>query len=130
MGVTQPIRVLVVDDHPGFLGWLASFLAKTLWIKVVGTAKSGDEAVAMVRGLQPDLVLTDLAMPGMNGMEATYRIKSLERPPRVVVVTLHDGHEYRAQAAAVGADGFLTKADSAVGLLPLIRMMFAKTAIE
>jgi DNA-binding NarL/FixJ family response regulator len=127
---TQPIRVLLVDDYQDFLQVLSDFLAKTSWLKVVGTANSGDEALAMIRELHPDLVVTDLAMPGMNGVETAYRMKQLVPPPRVVVATLHDGQEYRAQAAAVGADGFISKVDAVVGLLPMIRMLFADRKIE
>lgn len=125
LGPITPISVLLVDDHPSFLHLVTDYLAGSVWIKVIGTAASGDEAVAMVRDLQPDLVLMDLAMSGMNGLEATYRIKRLEHPPRVVVMTLHGDQEYRTQAAAVGADGFLSKADTVMGLLPLIRLLFA-----
>jgi DNA-binding NarL/FixJ family response regulator len=122
--------VLLVDDYPDFLQMLADFFAKLPWITVVGTAVSGDEAVAMARELQPDLVVTDLAMPGMNGMEAARRLKQLVPPPRVVIATLHDGQDVRAQAAAAGADGFLNKADTVSGLIPLIRLLFPKRAIE
>lgn len=123
MSPTKPIRVLVVDDHPDFLRLLTDYLSRLPEIKVVGVALSGDEALALVRELHPELVLTDLAMPGMNGLETTQQIKKLEPPPRVVVVTLHDDHKHRAQAAAVGADGFLSKSDISVGLLPLIRSL-------
>lgn len=130
MEPANPIRVLLVDDHPAFLHLIADVLAKPDWIKVIGSAASGEEALAMIRDLQPDLVLMDLAMAGMNGLEATYRIKRLEHPPRVVIMTLHGDQEYRTQAAAVGADGFVSKSDTGRGLLPLIRMLFSERLAE
>lgn len=130
MEPANPIRVLLVDDHPAFLQLIADVLSNSDWIKVIGVAASGDEALVMARDLQPDLMLMDLAMSGMNGLEATYRIKKLEHPPRVVIMTLHGDQEYRTQAAAVGADGFVSKSDAGQGLLPLIRMLFPERIVE
>jgi DNA-binding NarL/FixJ family response regulator len=114
------MRILLVDDSPEFLEAVAHFLATEPEIEVVGRASSGRSALEQVSRLQPDLVLMDLAMPEMNGLEATRRIKSQPDTPCVVILTLHDNFEYRAQAAAVHADGFVPKSELGTQLLPLI----------
>jgi DNA-binding NarL/FixJ family response regulator len=76
-----------------------------------------------VTQLQPDLVLMDVAMPNMNGLEATRRIKTQADAPHVVILTLHDTPEYRAAAEAVGADNFVSKAEFNAQMLPLIRTL-------
>lgn len=129
MNPMTPIRVLLVDDHPDFLQSLSDFLSGVPWITLVGTARSGEEALVLVNDLRPDLVLMDLSMSGMNGMEATHRIKELEHPPRVVIVTLQHDPEYRAQAAASGANGFINKLDIVEGLPLLIRTLFTGNGI-
>jgi DNA-binding NarL/FixJ family response regulator len=74
--------------------------------------------------LQPDLVLMDMVMPGMNGIEATRRIKALKQPPRVVILSLHDNSEYRTAASAMGSDGYISKAEFTERLVPFLRTLF------
>lgn len=105
------LRVIVVDDSPEFVNSALRCLAFDPVIEVVGCASSGKEALSLVQDLSPDLVLMDLAMPEMNGLEATRQIKSMPEPPRVVILTLYDDPAYRDAAVEVGADGFVTKAD-------------------
>lgn len=124
-----PIRVVMVDDYPDFLMVMSDVLSRAPSIRVVGAAMSGEEALTLVHDLRPDLVLMDLVMPGINGLDAAHRIKEMPKPPRVVLVTLNDGPEYRARAAAVGADGFLSKSNVSAELLPLIRTLFPMNAI-
>ncbi len=119
-GSMSALRLLLVDDHAEFLEAAASFLAADPRIEIIGRATSGREAVAQVAQLHPDLVFMDIAMPDMDGLEATRRIKAQPGAPSVVVVTLHDGPEYQAAAAAVGTDGFITKADFGVQVRALI----------
>jgi DNA-binding NarL/FixJ family response regulator len=77
----------------------------------------------MVR-LQPDLVLLDLVMPGMSGLEALRWIKAVPDPPRVVVLTFQDEPGFRDRAMALGADGFVTKAEMARYLIPAVEALF------
>ena len=119
------IRLLLVDDNPEFLEAASRFVATVPQINVVGQALSGREAVFQVSTLQPDIVLMDYVMPDMNGIEATRKIKAQPQVPQVVILTLHDLPEYRAQAEAAGADGFLAKADFGRDLLPLLASLFA-----
>ncbi|OUL36644.1 hypothetical protein BV372_06690 [Nostoc sp. T09] len=120
-----PLRILLVDDSLAFLESAARFLAMDRQLEIVGRALSGEEAVEQVPQLSPDLVVMDLAMPGINGLEATRQIKERSSAPYVVVLTLNDGSEYRTAALAVGADGFVTKSELGTALLPLIHSLFA-----
>jgi DNA-binding NarL/FixJ family response regulator len=113
-------RILLVDNSPTLLRAVEALLTASAGIHVIGSARSGYEALERVREMEPDLVLMDLAMPGMDGLEATRRLAVLPRPPRVIIMTAHVDQEYRQAAAEVGADGFLVKADLGTHLLPLI----------
>lgn len=115
------IRILLVDDNPQFLQSAAEFLATDPTITVAGHALSGQEALEQVVALTPDLVLMDLAMPDMNGLEATRRIKTQRDAPHVVILTLYDNAEYRAAAEDVGADGFVSKSEFGTQLRPMIQ---------
>jgi DNA-binding NarL/FixJ family response regulator len=118
------ICILLVDDSPEFLQSAERFLAADPDIEVVGCARSGREAIAQVTQLHPDLVLMDLGMPGMNGLEATCRIRARSDAPRVVILTLHDNAEYRVAALAAGAEGYVTKSEFGTALLPFIHVLF------
>jgi two-component system invasion response regulator UvrY len=117
------IRVLLVDDNKRFLDSASQFLAQT-WLTIVGRALSGHEAVAQAARLRPDLVLMDIAMPGMNGLEATSRIKAQPNPPRVIILTLHDMSVHVAEVQASGADHVVSKTAMGLELLPAIERLF------
>jgi DNA-binding NarL/FixJ family response regulator len=122
--VLAPCRVLLVDDSTEFLQSAAHFLGSEPGVEVIGQASSGGDAVEEVSRLRPDLVLMDLNMPGMNGLEATRRIKSQPDSPRVIILTLHENPEYRAAAEAARADGYVSKSELGDQLLPLIQTLF------
>jgi DNA-binding NarL/FixJ family response regulator len=128
MKSTEPtaLRILLVDDSPAFLHAATRALAPDPRIDIVGKALSGHQALALVSEVQPDLVLMDVAMPGMNGFEATRRIKSQPNPPRVFVLTSHELAQYRTAAHEAGADNFINKADFGSELLPLIDNVLAE----
>ncbi len=116
VGSMRPIRVLLVDDSPEFRDAAAAFLARDPRVLVVGQAGDGQEGLRLVQELVPDLVLMDLAMPVLNGLVATRRIKALEGAPSVIIASLHDGPEYRSSSREAGADGFLSKSELIEGL--------------
>ena len=118
------LKILLADDHREFLEVASRFLADHGGIEVVGAARSGKEAVQMARDLSPDMVLMDLSMPDLNGLEATRRIKSLKPPPMVVMLTLYDAPEIQSCASAAGADHFITKSEFGELLLPLLIRLF------
>ena len=95
---------------------------------IVGRAASGSAALEQVAVLNPDLVLMDLAMPGMNGLETTRRIKAQPDAPRVVIMTLYDVAEYRAAARAAMADGFIAKSSIRSQLMPMLVGLFPDRA--
>jgi DNA-binding NarL/FixJ family response regulator len=117
------IRVLIVDDSPQFLKVARMMLSEDPDLEVVGGTCSGADAVDLVSRLHPDVVLMDLAMPLMNGLEATRHIKTWPQAPIVIIVTLYDNTEYRNTASAAGADGFLLKSEAATQLQPLIHSL-------
>ena len=102
-------RVLLADDHKGVRAGLKALLESTGRVDVVGEASSGEEAVEKARLLEPDIVTMDLAMPGMDGVEATRRIAGLGLGAKVLVLTVHDEDEFLVPALAAGAAGFLDK---------------------
>jgi two-component system, NarL family, response regulator NreC len=120
----NPIRILLTDDSPVFRKSASRFLAGDPQLEVVGLAHSGQEGLRQVVQLQPDLVLMDIKMPDMTGLEATRRIKELPDAPRVIIVTLYDTPTYRAAAEEVRADGFIAKADFTEQIFPLIYGLF------
>ena len=122
----SPIRVLLVDDSLEFLQAASHFLSSDPRIEVVGQFLYAGDALNHVQDLCPDLVLMDLAMPIINGLEATRRIKAQNRPPRVIILTMYDNKEYYSASKAAMADGFVTKSEFGVQLLPLILNMFAE----
>jgi DNA-binding NarL/FixJ family response regulator len=123
-----PIRVLLADDSPLFLELAARLLSADPRFVVVGQAVSGHDALEQEALLDPDLVLMDWAMPGMDGLEATRRIKAQPGAPRVVMLTLHDHPEYRTAAKDAGADGFIAKWEFDAQLESLIHTFFVALA--
>src|SRR5262249_42706554 len=106
----RSVRVLLVDNSREFLKAAARFLSADREVEIAH-AFSGSEALEQVARLHPDLVMMDLAMPEIDGLSATRQIKKLPDAPQVVIVTVHDNQEYRAQAKAAGADGFISKSE-------------------
>jgi DNA-binding NarL/FixJ family response regulator len=117
------VRVLLVDDHPVFSTIIEAELAPLPQLTVVGYAQSGREALKQVRQLQPDLVLLDITLPDMNGLEVARQVKAQPHPVVVVLISLHDTHAYRLASAGV-ADGFVAKSTLDTHLLPLIAELF------
>jgi DNA-binding NarL/FixJ family response regulator len=120
----NPLRLLLVDDSAEFLESAARLLALHQELRIVGRAASGSAALEQVAALNPDLVLMDLAMPGMNGLETTRRIKAQPAAPCVVIMTLYDVAEYRAAARDATADGFIAKSSIRSQLLPMLASLF------
>jgi pilus assembly protein CpaE len=114
------IRVLVVDDDPGFRETLRGLLAQREQAVVLGEAGSGEEALRLAEVLHPDVVLMDLAMPRMNGLEATRRLKARWPAMAVIILTVHDEGAYRRTALAAGAAAFLEKKTLGVDLWPTL----------
>ena len=104
-----PVRVIIVDDHPVVRDGLRGMLAGDDDVVVVGEAGNGDEAVATVARLEPDVVLMDLRMPGSDGVDATKRITTAHPGVRVLVLTTYDSEADVLRAVEAGASGYLLK---------------------
>jgi DNA-binding NarL/FixJ family response regulator len=103
------LRVLLVDDHEGFINAALRHLRKVEWLEIVGSAGNGVEAIACSEALRPDVVLMDLAMPEMGGLQATRLIKAQDDPPYIVITSHFDDSEHREHAQRAGADNFVSK---------------------
>lgn len=105
----EPIRILIVDDHLMVRQGLRAFLHLNQAIEVVGEAENGKAAVEQVKALQPDVVLMDLEMPVMNGVEATQALQDLPNPPKVMVLTSFIDDNKVFPALEAGALGYMLK---------------------
>ena len=114
-------RVLLVDDHAILRAGVSSLLACEPWIEVVGEAGSGEEALRVLEEHPADVVVMDLEMPGMGGLEATRRIVARNQPPAVLILTLHGEDGYALPVLEAGASGYLTKRRSSTELVEAIR---------
>jgi len=103
------VRVLIADDHRLFREGVRSLLASLPDVEVVGEAATGDEAVALASTAQPDVVLMDIQMPGLNGIEATRRILSASPHTGIIVLTMYDDDDSVFAAMRAGARGYLLK---------------------
>jgi DNA-binding NarL/FixJ family response regulator len=116
----EVVRVLVVDDHALFAEALMLTLGIDDRIEVVGSASSGIEAVSLAEALRPDVVLMDVHMPSMDGIEATRRVRNVSPGSRVVMVTAARSPEVAYRALAAGAERCLTKDTPALRLIDAI----------
>jgi DNA-binding NarL/FixJ family response regulator len=117
----SPIRVLIADDHALFRRGVATLLAAQGDFEVVGQAEDGFQALDMARELMPDLILMDISMPGLDGLEATRRIKAEMPYVRIVILTASDGDRNLFDAVKAGAQGYLLKKIEPLALYSTLR---------
>src|SRR6185503_8421560 len=115
------IRVLIADDHEVVAQGLEHVVASQSDLIVVGTAPDGRVAVERARELEPDIIVMDMAMPGMNGIEATRVIRDRHPGTRVIILSMHSNAEYVRRALRAGASGFVVKRSAARELVDAIR---------
>lgn len=108
---TQPIRVLIVDDHELFTHALTTTLGEDERFEVIGTAGTGREAVRAAKESAVDVVLMDMSMPALDGLAATRRLLALDPAPRVIVLSGHTDQLSRTAALESGASVFLSKSE-------------------
>lgn len=119
-GGNVTIRILLVDDNRTFLTAVNNFLLTLSGVEVVGQAYTGKTALALAAKLAPDLVLLDIVMPEMNGLEVAAALRAMATPPYIVFLSMHDSESYRAAARELGIWGYVGKGDFVLDLIPLI----------
>jgi two-component system response regulator NreC len=117
----RAIRILVVDDHRIFLEGLVKVLRDDPSLEIVGMAKDGRETLRQVELLKPDVVLMDISMPNLNGIEATRLIKKTSSETKVLVLSMHESEEFLRRVLEAGASGYLVKDTSAEELFAAIK---------
>lgn len=106
MGV---IKIVLADDHEIFRNGLKQLIDKEPDMQVIGEASTGTEALELIDNLDPDLIILDISMPEMNGLEAAQKVKNSSSSTRVIIFSLYDNEDYVIKALNVGASGFLLK---------------------
>ncbi len=118
-----PIRLLLVDDHSILRAGLRMLFAAEADMEIVGEASSGQQAIDAVARLHPDVVIMDVAMPGMTGIEATRRIKEIYPETAVLALTMHEDEQYFFQMLNAGAAGYIPKRAAPDDLISAIRVV-------
>src|SRR5512135_410128 len=116
-----PTRVVVVDDHTLVRQGIVGLLSSQPDIEVVGQAGNGQEAIAAAAELSPDVMLMDVSMPGISGLDATREIRSRQPDVQVLILTIHDREDYLYQALRAGASGYVLKGADVQDLLAAVR---------
>lgn len=119
------IRVLIVDDHEVFRLGLRALLQGASDVELAGEASSGEEALRLCMELSPDVVLMDLSMDGIGGLEATRRLLRRSQPPKVLALTMHEEASYLIPALEAGFSGYVVKITASGTLLDAIRVVAA-----
>ncbi|MEW5931007.1 MAG: response regulator transcription factor [Gemmatimonadota bacterium] len=119
--IPDKIRVLLADDHAVLRGGLRALLSLEPDMDVVGEVSTGEEAIERVRALRPHVVVMDLAMPGMGGMEATRQVTALNLGTRVLILTSHAEEEYLLPVLEAGASGYVQKTSADKDLILAVR---------
>ncbi|MCU0588570.1 MAG: response regulator transcription factor [Syntrophobacteraceae bacterium] len=114
-------RVLIADDHPLFRQGIRSLIEKDSDIEVVGEAGDGFELLELAKKVPADLVIMDIAMPRIQGLDATREVKRLSPQMGVLILTMHNSRQYLYHAMSAGADGYLLKEDAHADLVTAIR---------
>jgi len=127
--MTSRIRILLADDHTLLRNGIRALLEDEQDIIVVGEAEDGREAVRLVNQLKPNVVLMDIAMPLLNGLEATRQIKREHPEVKILVLTMYDHEEYFREMLEVGASGYIIKRAAAHELVSAIRAVYRGEAV-
>ncbi len=123
MGAKCSYNILLADDHVFFREVIRAMIEKIPELKVVGEVGDGFELLEFLKHSTADMVISDLSMPNMGGIEATKKIKGNYPGIKVLITTMHKDQEYQDKAILAGAEGFLPKDFLAEGLIPAIRMI-------
>ena len=114
------IRVLTVDDHPPFRDAARAVITATTGFEALAEVSSGEDALALLDRLRPDLVLLDVSLPGIDGLEACRRLTAAANPPLVILISADDDPMLRESAHEYGAAGFVAKKELRPGVLRMV----------
>jgi DNA-binding NarL/FixJ family response regulator len=117
----MPTKIIIADDHAIVRDGLQALLDSQGNYRVIGTASGGREAVRLARDLQPDLVIMDISMPELNGIEATEQIMQIHPDTRIIILSMHSGPEHIFRALKAGARGYLMKESAGKELILAIK---------
>lgn len=120
---SRKLRILVADDHELVRRGIRGLLTAKLKCRVVGEARDGAEAIVQAECLQPDIVILDIDMPNLSGLDAAPRIREVAPQSRIIVLTLHESREMVARALDAGAQGLVLKSDVAQRLVTAVRQV-------
>ena len=123
----MPVRILIVDDNPVFVAAVRQFLDFLPGAEVVGNAANAQQALDSGQLLEPDLVLIDVAIPGMPGLALAGRMRDWARPPATMLLSVQDASAYVAPARQIGALALSCKSDFVIELLPAIEALVARS---
>jgi DNA-binding NarL/FixJ family response regulator len=121
----KKIRILIVDPNFRFIKSAINYITLNKELEIIGGAIIGETALEMVENLKPDLILLDLSLPDMKGIELLSKIKKFQDSPRVIIVTIKDHKNYKELSFSSGADGFISKSEFGKQIFPLINKLFA-----
>jgi DNA-binding NarL/FixJ family response regulator len=119
------VRIVLADDHDLVRSGLKLLLEMVIGVRIVCEARNGGELLAAVTQHAPDLVVTDISMPGMDGLTAVAALRALPNPPRVLVVSMHDSPDFIRRALQLGATGYVMKDSSPVEFEHALRSVMA-----
>ena len=125
---SKTLNFLIVEDHNGLRKSLGDMLSAYFPNSFILEAKNGEEAFSLAIWHHPDVVLMDISMPGINGIESTHRIKKELPMTQVVILTIHENMEYRSDALAVGASTFIPKRKMGTNLIPALSDLLVRPA--
>lgn len=117
------LTVLLVDDHEGFINAAMRHFRRIDWLEVIGSAANGLQAIERSEALRPRVVLMDLAMPEMGGLQATRLIKTQDEAPYIVIASHFDDSEHREHALRAGADNFVSKLSYIQEVMPILEAL-------
>ena len=121
----KALRILLVEDNFNFRNSAIKFINSNLRFEVLSWVSSGEEAIKRIEANGLDLILMDISMDGINGIEAAKRIRTLNKSIKIILLTMTDNIEYKQEAMAAGANDFIPKVEFSDKLIPTINNMFS-----
>lgn len=119
--MTTKVRIVLADDHPITREGIKKFLANAIGMEIIGEAQDGEEALSMAEELQPDVLLLDMEMPKLKGLEVAKRLKEKKSTIRILALSTYDDKQYIYGVLAAGASGYLTKEEVPQNIVEAVR---------